>query len=211
MRYSPGRVNRTECQLLGLPVEQILGRHVSEFVPEEFLIHKCEAVIRVFNRHGNRQNKYKARLKFVMRDRGFEWLREQIEKEYADILAHGGIAWPEMVPEGFGGYQSRPQPLGNGALLPVGWYEDATIEKDYKERPEKDLEQNYEYIFTTGTKSAYLIPKEKRSSFPTIPTEHFKRCFGYARAPFHREHWRKTYADLAEKIVARKRLCKRVG
>jgi hypothetical protein len=126
-----------------------------------------------------------------------------------------------------GSYQSPPRPRnhhgwlvifvatedgrGDGALLPVGWYEDATIEKDYKERPEKDLEQNYEYIFTTGTKSAYLIPKEKRSSFPTIPTEHFKRCFVYARAPFHREHWRKTYADLAEKIVARKRLCKRVG
>ena len=27
-----------------------------------------------------------------MRERGFEWLREQIEKEYADILANGGIA-----------------------------------------------------------------------------------------------------------------------
>ena len=54
-----------------------------------------------------------------MRDRGFEWLREQIEKEFDDILAHGGIVWPEMVPEGFGGYQSQPQPLGNGALLPV--------------------------------------------------------------------------------------------
>jgi hypothetical protein len=58
-------------------------------------------------------------LKFVLRERGFDWLREQIEKEYADILANGGIAWPEMVPEGFGGYQSHPQPLGNGALLPV--------------------------------------------------------------------------------------------
>ena len=27
--------------------------------------------------------------------------------------------WPELVPEGFGGYQSNPAPLGNGALLPV--------------------------------------------------------------------------------------------
>jgi len=126
-----------------------------------------------------------------------------------------------------GSYQSPPRPRNHhgwlvifvatengrrdGALLPVGWYEEATIEKDYKERPEKDLDQHYEYIFATGTKSAYLIPKEKRSSFSTIPTEHFKRCFVYARSPLHREHWRKAYADLAEKIVARKRLCKRVG
>ncbi len=42
-----------------------------------------------------------------MRERGFEWLKEQIDKEYADILENGGIATPEMVPEGFGGYQSQ--------------------------------------------------------------------------------------------------------
>ncbi len=76
-------------------------------------------MIRVFNQYGNRKNKNMARMKFVLRERGFDWLREQIEKEYADILANGGIAWPDMVPEGFGGYQSHPQPLGNGALLPV--------------------------------------------------------------------------------------------
>src|SRR5581483_9083532 len=99
-----------------LPVEQQL---LDEFVPEEMLIHKCEAVLRVFNKFGNRSNKYKARLKFVMRERGFEWLKEQIEREYREILENGGIPMPEMVPEGFGGYQSTPKPLGTGALLPV--------------------------------------------------------------------------------------------
>jgi sulfite reductase beta subunit-like hemoprotein len=99
-----------------LPMEAKL---LDEFVPEERLLNKCEAVIRVFNQNGNRRNKNLARMKFLIRDRGFEWLREQIEKEYSNILAHGGIAWPEIVPEGFGGYQSQPQPLGNGALLPV--------------------------------------------------------------------------------------------
>jgi sulfite reductase beta subunit-like hemoprotein len=99
-----------------LPTEAQL---LDEFVPEEMLIHKCEAVVRVFNQYGNRQNKFKARMKFVMRERGFEWLKEHVEKEYRDILANGGIAWPDFVPEGFGGYESKPQPLGAGALLPV--------------------------------------------------------------------------------------------
>ena len=99
-----------------LPVEANL---LDEFVPEEMLIHKCEAVLRVFNKYGNRQNKYKARLKFVMRERGFDWLKEQIEAEYRNILENGGIPMPELVPEGFGGYQSKPHPLGIGALLPV--------------------------------------------------------------------------------------------
>ena len=99
-----------------LPTEAQL---LEEFVPEERLLNRCEAVIRVFNQYGNRKNKNTARMKFLLRGRGLDWLREQIEKEYTDILANGGIAWPEIVPEGFGGYQSQPQPLGNGALLPV--------------------------------------------------------------------------------------------
>ena len=69
-------------------------------------------MIRVFSKHGNRKNKNKARLKFVVRERGFDWVREQIEKEYQDILANGGIPTPEVVPEGFGGFQSSPPPLG---------------------------------------------------------------------------------------------------
>lgn len=99
-----------------LPVEAQLFQ---EFVPEEQLVHYCEAVLRVFNEYGNRKNKNTARLKFVVRDHGWEWTRDQILKAYDDILANGGIEWPEMVPEGFGGYTSNPAPLGNGALLPV--------------------------------------------------------------------------------------------
>ena len=99
-----------------LPVEAQL---LDDFVPEEHLLQKCEAVVRVFNQYGNRANRNKARLKFVMRERGFAWLKEQIEREFSRVVAHGGIAWPEIVPEGFGGYQSAPPPLGDGALLPV--------------------------------------------------------------------------------------------
>jgi sulfite reductase beta subunit-like hemoprotein len=99
-----------------LPMEAQL---LDEFVPEERLLNRCEAVVRVFNQYGNRKNRNTARLKFVVRERGFAWLREQIEKEYQGILANGGIAWPEQVPEGFGAYQSKPAPLGDGALLPV--------------------------------------------------------------------------------------------
>src|SRR5438477_1623316 len=92
---------------------------LDEFVPAERLVNKVEAVIRIFGKYGNRNNKNKARLKFVVRERGFDWVREQVEKEYQDILLNGGIPTPESVPEGFGGHQSKPQPLGSGELLPV--------------------------------------------------------------------------------------------
>jgi sulfite reductase beta subunit-like hemoprotein len=99
-----------------LPVE---ARMIDEFLPADRIVNRVEAVLRVFNQYGNRKNRNMARLKFVMRERGFEWLKEQIDKEYADIIENGGIPTPDQVPEGFGGYQSKPQPLGSGALLPV--------------------------------------------------------------------------------------------
>ena len=99
-----------------LPTEAHL---LDEFVPEERLVNRIEAVIRLFSQHGNRKNKNKARLKFVLRERGFDWLREEIEKNYQDILAHGGIPTPEVVPDGFGGFQASPPPLNDGSLLPI--------------------------------------------------------------------------------------------
>lgn len=92
---------------------------LDEFLPEERLINRIEAVLRLFNKHGNRKNKNKARLKFVLRERGWDWVSEQIEAEYRDILTNGGIPMPAVIPEGFGGFESKPQPLGSGVLLPV--------------------------------------------------------------------------------------------
>ena len=67
----------SEAGLVRLPVEANL---LDEFVPEERLVTKCEAVIRVFNKYGNRKNKNMARLKFVVRERGFAWVKEQSRK-----------------------------------------------------------------------------------------------------------------------------------
>jgi len=117
-----------------LPTEAQL---LDEFVPVERLVNKCEAVIRVFSKYGNRTNKNKARLKFVVRERGFAWVREQIEKEYQDILANGGIGVPEVVPEGFGGFQSVPPPPASGDLLPIV-HSNGHADPDY----EKWLETN---------------------------------------------------------------------
>jgi sulfite reductase beta subunit-like hemoprotein len=103
-----------------LPSEACL---LDEFLPVERAVNRIEAVLRVFNKYGNRANKNKARFKFIVRERGWDWCKEQIEKEYDVILNgglhDGGIPTPESVPEGFGGFESSPPPLGTGELLPV--------------------------------------------------------------------------------------------
>ena len=124
-----------------LPVE---AQVLDEFLPEEQLVPRTEAVLRIFNEYGNRKNRNKARLKFVMRERGFEWLKENIDREYQDILTNGGIASPDVIPEGFGGYQSKPPALGQGALLPVLDQTSGTAELD------RWLETNVEEQKDTG-------------------------------------------------------------
>lgn len=125
-----------------LPVE---ARLLDEFLPEERLVNRIEAVLRVFNQYGNRKNRNMARLKFVVRERGFEWLKEQVDKEYADILENGGIPTPTEVPEGFGAYESHPRPLGAGSQLPV-------VDRGASGNPEFDrwLESNVEEQRQTG-------------------------------------------------------------
>lgn len=92
---------------------------LDEFLPVERLVNRCEAVIRVFGKYGNRKNKHKARLKFIIRERSWDWFKEQVESEYADILANGGIEAPAVVPEGFGAYAPAGQQLGKETLLTV--------------------------------------------------------------------------------------------
>ncbi len=92
---------------------------LDEFLPAENLIPRIESVIRLFNKHGNRQNKNTARLKFVIKDRGWDWVKQTVEEEYQDILKNGGIVPPTSVPEAFGGFVSTPPPLGTGAQLPI--------------------------------------------------------------------------------------------
>src|SRR5258706_4750594 len=99
-----------------LPTE---ARLLHEFIRAEDIVRRVEAVIGVVNVHGNRANRNKARLKFVLRERGFDWLRDTIEEQYRDILANGGIAMPDEVPELFGGFQAVPPPKGSGELLPL--------------------------------------------------------------------------------------------
>jgi len=124
-----------------LPTE---ARLLHEFIPGEEVVSHVEAVIRVFNQHGNRGNKNKARLKFVMRERGFDWLREAIAEQYRDILLRGGISMPDEVPEGFGGFQPHPPPKGSGALLPVLEEESAELRawRESNVRPQKQAEHS---------------------------------------------------------------------
>lgn len=80
VRGSNGTAHRGFKVLVGgglgsLPTEAAV---LIDFLPEEELLPTIEAVLRVFTETGNRKNKLKARLKFVLRDKGIEELRRLV-------------------------------------------------------------------------------------------------------------------------------------
>ena len=59
-----------------------IATRVSAFVPERDLLDYLEAVMRVYNLHGRRDNKYKARIKILVAELGEREFIRQIEEEY---------------------------------------------------------------------------------------------------------------------------------
>ncbi|MCJ8210986.1 HEPN domain-containing protein [Mucilaginibacter sp. RS28] len=75
----------------GLGAQPVLAHLVEEFLPEDELIPYIEAVIRVFDRYGERNNRNKARLKFLIQKIGLE---EVIRLASAEKIANKVKTYP---------------------------------------------------------------------------------------------------------------------
>ena len=65
----------------GLGAQPVLAKTAYEFLPENEIISFIEAAIRVFDRHGERNNRNKARLKYLVTKIGWEAFAELVEQE----------------------------------------------------------------------------------------------------------------------------------
>ena len=83
----------------GLSTLRRAGILAHEFAPAEEVLEIAEAVVRVFNRTGNRKRRDKARLKFVVETLGAEKFLSEYWKEREVIRAEGGIG---LQASGFG-------------------------------------------------------------------------------------------------------------
>ncbi|HCB78270.1 MAG TPA: sulfite reductase [Erythrobacter sp.] len=62
---------------------------INPFVPLDQLVTYCEACLRVYNRYGRRDNKYKARIKILVHEQGADEYTRQVEDEFAHLLEQG--------------------------------------------------------------------------------------------------------------------------
>ena len=69
----------------GLGRTPIIGSVVRDFLPWQHMLSYIEAVMRVYNQHGRRDNIYKARIKILLKALGVEEFTRQVEAEWADL------------------------------------------------------------------------------------------------------------------------------
>ncbi|MGE4305373.1 MAG: nitrite/sulfite reductase [Novosphingobium sp.] len=73
----------------GMGRTPMIGPMIKEFVPLDQLITYSEACLRVYNRYGRRDNKYKARIKILVHELGKDEYARQVEEEFAHLLSQG--------------------------------------------------------------------------------------------------------------------------
>ncbi|NMM92325.1 nitrite reductase [Rhodococcus sp. SRB_17] len=73
----------------GMGRTPIIGSVVREFLPWHQLMNYLEAVIRVYNRYGRRDNAWKARIKILVKAEGQRYI-DQVEAEYRQIVEQDG-------------------------------------------------------------------------------------------------------------------------
>ena len=69
----------------GLGRTPVIGQVICEWLEKKHLLTYLEAILRVHNQHGRRDNKYKARIKILVKAMGTDAFREAVEQEWAHL------------------------------------------------------------------------------------------------------------------------------
>jgi sulfite reductase (NADPH) hemoprotein beta-component len=69
----------------GLGRTPLIGKTVRDFLPKRHLLSYLEAILRVYNQLGRRDNIYKARIKILVQETGIDEFRAQVEEEWRHI------------------------------------------------------------------------------------------------------------------------------
>jgi sulfite reductase (NADPH) hemoprotein beta-component len=69
----------------GLGRTPMVGVTICEFMPRKDLLTYLDAIIRVYNQQGRRDNKYKARIKILVKALGIEEFRNRVDAEWAHL------------------------------------------------------------------------------------------------------------------------------
>ena len=66
----------------GLGRTPVIGKEIFPFVEKQYLLSALESILRVYNREGRRDNKYKARIKILVKEIGVEEFQNKVMQEW---------------------------------------------------------------------------------------------------------------------------------
>ena len=69
----------------GLGRTPVIGKVIRPFLEKQHLLSYLEAIVRVYNLNGRRDNKYKARIKILVKEKGIQKITEWVEAEWRFI------------------------------------------------------------------------------------------------------------------------------
>lgn len=70
----------------GMGRTPVIGVVIREWLPWQHVLTYIESILRVYNRHGRRDNKFKARIKILVKALGAEEFARQVEEDFAQIV-----------------------------------------------------------------------------------------------------------------------------
>ena len=69
----------------GLGRTPFIGKTIREFIPSDDILSYVEAILRVYNQYGRRDNIYKARIKILVHELGIDKFRQEVEEEWLQM------------------------------------------------------------------------------------------------------------------------------
>lgn len=78
----------------GMGRTPVIATPMREFLPWRHIMNYIEAIVRVYNRYGRRDNKYKARIKILMKAEGQRYI-DDVDEEFRQIVEHDGA--PHLI------------------------------------------------------------------------------------------------------------------
>jgi len=101
----------------GLGAQPFLAKPIRDFIPDRDLLIWCEAIVRVQHRFGERKNRNKARMKYLVQKMGLERFRTAVETEVGRVDAERGAELRTQVDEALTAY--RPPRAPDARRVPV--------------------------------------------------------------------------------------------
>jgi sulfite reductase (NADPH) hemoprotein beta-component len=107
VRNDKGEIGFTVYVGGGLGRTPMIAHKVRDFLPESDLLAYIAAIMRVYNLEGRRDNKFKARIKILVHEKGEAAMREAVEQEFA-AAPRDGLELPQSEIERIRAYFALP-------------------------------------------------------------------------------------------------------